>query len=146
MEAMSTKSIFAIALLCGGLALGGCGSTSIDTTAGRDGLVNTTWWVQTIEGEAIAPDSGSQVTIDEDGYIVASEGCAKFTGKAAVNGNRFDVTKIGLVDGACANAAPLQEAKLIDTLERVDRWAVQESYLLLYSEGSTIPTRLARHP
>jgi len=146
MEAMSTKLLFAIALLCGGFALGGCSSTSIDTTAGRDGLVNTTWWVQTIEGEAIAPDSGSQVTIDEDGYIVASEGCTKFTGKAALNGNRLDVTKIGLVNGTCAESAPLQEAKLIDTLERVDRWAVQESYLLLYSEGSTIPTRLARHP
>jgi len=146
MEAMSTKPILAFALLCGGLALGGCGSTSIGTTAGRDSLVNTTWWVQTIEGEAIAPDSGSQVTIDEDGYIVASEGCTKFTGKAALNGNRLDVTKIGLVNGTCAESAPLQEAKLIDTLERVDRWAVQESYLLLYSEGSTIPTRLARHP
>jgi heat shock protein HslJ len=146
MEAMSKKPILAIALLAGGLTLGGCGSTSIDTTAGREGLVNTVWWVETIEGQAIAPNAGSQVTIDENGYIVASDGCAKFTGKAAVNGNRFDVTKIGVTDGACANSVPLQEAKLIDTLERVDRWAVQESYLLLYSEGSTIPTRLARHP
>lgn len=143
---MSTKPFLAIALLCSSLALSACGSTSIDTTAGRDGLVNTTWWVQTIEGEAIAPDAGSKVTIDENGYLIASEGCAKFSGKAAVNGNRFDVTKIGVVDGACASEAPLQEAKLIDTLERIDRWAVQESYLLLYSEGSTIPTRLARHP
>ena len=143
---MSKKTFLAIALLCGSLALGGCGSTSIDAASGRDGLANTTWWVETIEGEAIASAAASQVTIDENGYIVASAGCAKFTGKTLVNGNRLAVTKVGLVDEACANSDPLQEAQLIDTLERVDRWAVQESYLLLYSEGSTIPTRLARHP
>jgi heat shock protein HslJ len=143
---MSRKSLLAIALLCGSLALGGCGSTSIDKASAHDGLANTTWWVETIEGEAIAPDAASRVTIDENGYIVASAGCAKFTGKTAMNGNRLAVTKIGLVDETCASSAPLQEAQLIDTLERVDRWAVQESYLLLYSEGSTIPTRLARHP
>jgi len=142
---MSTKSFLGVFLLCGGLALGGC-STSIDTPAGGNGLANTTWWVQTIEGEAIAPAAGSRVTIDENGYLVASAGCAKFTGKAALNGNRLAVTKIGVAEEACADSAPLQEAQLIDTLERVDRWAVQESYLLLYSEGSTIPTRLARHP
>jgi len=143
---MSAKSLLGAFLLCGGLALSGCSSTSIGTTAGRDGLVNTTWWVQTIEGEAIAPEAGSRVTIDENGYLVASAGCTKFTGKAALSGNRMDLTKIGVADEACAGSAPLQEAQLIDTLERVDRWAVQESYLLLYSEGSTIPTRLARHP
>lgn len=143
---MSNKSFLGVALLCGGLALGGCGSTSIDTAAGHDGLANTTWWVQTIEGEAIAPDVGSRVTIDENGYLVASSGCSKFTGKASTNGNRLAVTKLGVAGEPCAGGVPLQEAQLIDTLERVDRWAVQESYLLLYSEGSTIPTRLARHP
>ena len=143
---MSTKSVLAIALLCGSLALGGCSSPSIDTASGHDGLANTTWWVETIEGEAIAAEAASRVTIDENGYIVASAGCARFTGKTAMNGNRLAVTKIGLVEETCANSDPLQEAQLIDTLERVDRWAVQESYLLLYSEGSTIPTRLARHP
>lgn len=142
---MSTKYLLGVFLLCGGLAVSGC-STSIDNPAGRDGLANTTWWVQTIEGEAIASAAGSRVTIDENGYLVASTGCAKFTGKAALSGNRMALTNIGVADEACANSAPVQEAQLIDTLERVDRWAVQESYLLLYSEGSTIPTRLARHP
>ena len=56
------------------------------------------------------------------------------------------LTNIGVADEACAGSAPVQEAQLIDTLERVDRWAVQESDPLLYSEGSTVPTRLARHP
>jgi heat shock protein HslJ len=143
---MSMKCFLGLALLCGGVALGGCGSTSVDTASDRDGLANTTWWVETIEGEAIASTAASRVTIDENGYIVASAGCAKFTGKTSMNGNRLAVTRIGLVDEACANSDPLQEVQLIDTLERVDRWAVQESYLLLYSEGSTIPTRLARHP
>jgi len=143
---MSTKTLLGVSLLCGGLALSGCSSTSIDTASGRDGLANTTWWVQTIEGKATAPAAGSRVTIDENGNLVASAGCTKLTGKAALSGNRMALTKIDVADEVCAGSAPLQEAQLIDTLERVDRWAVQESYLLLYSEGSTIPTRLARHP
>ena len=143
---MSTRTTLGILLLCSSAVLSGCSSTSVDTASGSDGLANTTWWVETIEGEAIASTAASRVTIDENGYIVASAGCAKFTGKTAMNGNRLAVTKIGLVDETCADSDSLQEAQLIDTLERVDRWAVQESYLLLYSEGSTIPTRLARHP
>jgi heat shock protein HslJ len=143
---MMTKSVLATVLLCGSLALGACGSTAIHTNAGRDGLVNTTWWVETIEGQEIAASAGSKLTIDEDGRIVASDGCAKFAGQAALNGNRLAVSKLGVVESDCASSAPVQEAQLIDTLERVDRWAVQESYLLLYSEGSTVPTRLARHP
>lgn len=142
---MPTKTLLGVSLLCGGLALSGC-STSIDTPASSNGLANTTWWVQTIEGEATAPAAGSRVTIDANGNLVASAGCTKFTGKAALSGNHMALTNIGVADEACAGSAPVQEAQLIDTLERVDRWAVQESYLLLYSEGSTIPTRLARHP
>jgi heat shock protein HslJ len=143
---MSAKSSIGAIALCSGFALGGCGNTSIDTVAGQDGLSNTAWQIETIEGEAVGPNSGSRVTIDDNGYVVASAGCTTFTGKATTSGNRLAVTRIDVVGTACAGSIPLQEAAMIDTLERVDRWAVQESYLLLYSEGSTVPTRLARHP
>jgi hypothetical protein len=121
------QTISRLALLFGGLALALQHLHRYD--GGRDGLVNTTLRVQTIE--AIAPDAGSQVTIDED--LVSSHPKAAPSSRARLllSGNRLDVTKIAW-STAPAPSPLTARGKLDRHVGRGDRRAGVPS--LLYSK------------
>lgn len=139
-----TRGFFGALGLCAAIGLAAC--TQVDSGAGQDALVSQPWVLETIEGRAITAASHNTVTIETDGNVHGRAGCASFSGRAAFDGNRVVFQNLDLAPSDCVDDTLMAATQFLDTLRSSDRWSLQDRYLLLFREGSIVPTRLLRQP
>lgn len=136
----------ALGMLALGASLGLSACTGSSDLVGREALIQRSWVVQTIDGRAAAASSADIVTIDADGQVHGRSGCASISGRAVFDGNRIDFQDLGMSAPDCSREMMTQSARLLDALKSSDRWSLQDRYLLLFREGSVVPSRLLQLP
>lgn len=129
---------------CAGIGLAAC--TQVDSGAGQDALASQPWILETIDGRVIAAASRNTVTIETDGNVHGRASCVSFSGRAAFDGNRVAFQNLDLAPSDCFDDTLMAATQFLNTLRSSDRWSLQDRYLLLFREGSIVPSRLLRQP
>jgi len=137
-----TRMALAVLGLCAGIGLAAC--AQVESGVGRDALVNQPWFLETIDGKVVASANHNIVTIEPDGDVHGRSGCASFSGRAAFDGNRVTFQNLDLAPSGCIEETLMAAAQFLDALKSSDRWSLQDQYLLLFREGSIVPSRLLR--
>jgi heat shock protein HslJ len=137
-----TRTALGAVTLCAGILLGAC--TQGGGLVGPEALAGQAWTLETVEGQAVAQASHDAMTIGADGELHGRYGCATITGRAVFDSDRVTFQNLNLSAPDCSGALPAQATRLMTALGASDRWSLQDRYLLLFREGSTVPSRLQR--
>jgi heat shock protein HslJ len=131
-------------VVCAGLGLGACGQAG--GLVGPEAVARQPWVLQTIDGSAVAAANRSALTIGPDGDVRGRYGCAAIAGRAVFDIDRVSFQDLQLTAPDCPAETRARAEQLVNALSASDRWSLQDRYLLLFRQGSIVPSRLERQP
>ncbi|TCO71913.1 META domain-containing protein [Rhodovulum euryhalinum] len=116
----------------GGQRLTGCGGDPLDLLAAHP------WRIEDIGGGGIIDSSNVTIAFGRDGRVSGSGGCNRFMGGAELTGEGLRIGPVGATLMACPEALMMQERRVFEVLDRVDRFDVSEDGALLLIGGDAV--------
>jgi putative lipoprotein len=107
---------------------------------------NGKWLAESISNGGVIDNLQSTIEIASDGKITGSSGCNRFSGKAAITGDKISCGPLAATKMACAPAVMDQENKFLRALADARRWMIDEKRgkLILFDAGNREILLLAR--
>jgi heat shock protein HslJ len=136
------RRVLSALVLCAGLGVGACAQDS--DLVGPKAVASQPWTLQTIDGSKVADVDRAALTIGPDGNVYGRYGCATIAGRAVFDSERVKFHNLDLAAPDCPERTRAQAQQLVNVLSASDRWSLQDRYLLLFREGSIVPSRLQR--
>lgn len=99
-------------------------------------LTGTEWQVEDIAGKGITDSAPITLAFSPDGRIAGSTGCNRFTGGYTLTGEGLNLLPAGVTLMACPEALMTQERRMLDSLEQVSRFDLDDSGALLLIGGA----------
>jgi heat shock protein HslJ len=118
-------------------AVVGLGACSIGTDNANGGLVNTSWTVTTIDGEATVADAAPTMDFAPEG-LSGTTGCNSYNATFVTDGDAITITPGAMTQMACAGPAGEQEPVFIEALSSATSWRQREDGALELQGGSTV--------
>ena len=133
----------AVVALATGLLLAGCGTTAGTHPAPTAGLAGAEWVVADIVGRGVVDDSQVTLMFGDDGRLSGSASCNRLIGKYVAEGTTLRISDAGLTMMACPPALMDQEQRLVEVLNAVDTYRIDETGTLVLSthSGATVTAR-----
>jgi heat shock protein HslJ len=116
------------------VALGAC---SIGTDNASGGLVNTSWTVTSIDGEATAADAAPTMVFAPDG-LSGTAGCNSYNATFVTDGDAITITPGAMTAMACDGPAGEQEPVFIEALSSAATWRQRDDGALELQGGATV--------
>lgn len=112
-----------------------CTRQSQDTPAVPDeaqsALIGAAWIVEDVDGSGIIDMSNATIEFGEGGLVSGRASCNRYTGRWSGEGERMTITPLAVTRMACAPALMEQEQRVLDILQAVDSWSVDETGALM---------------
>jgi heat shock protein HslJ len=100
--------------------LGGCSLVGDDTANG--GLVDTSWTVLSVAGQATLPDARPTMTFAQDATVSGTGGCNQYTGSFRTDGDRITVGPVSSTLMGCEGQRGQQETAFLAGLQGATTW------------------------
>ncbi|MDO5756519.1 MAG: serine hydrolase [Rhodobacterales bacterium] len=106
-------------------------------------LVGREWRIEDVDGMGVIDYSNPTLDFMADGTLAGSATCNRLIGSYSVNGDALRIEPAGTTMMACPEALMLQEQRVLDLLQRIDRFVIDETgaLILIASDGRTIAAR-----
>lgn len=108
-------------LSLGGQKLHGCGGDAASLLSGGE------WILAEVAGAPVLDDSGARIVFDEAGRVSGRTGCNGFAGSFFLTGEGLNLGQMGATMMACPGPLMEQERRILDALEKVARFEIDES-------------------
>lgn len=124
------------ALALDGQELRGCGGDPMSLLTGGE------WQIEDIGGLGIVDGSNITINFDADGRAAGRTGCNRFSGVYMLDGEGLGFGQMGVTMMACPEALMKQERRMLDALQHVVRFDIDETgtLLLIGPTGETLLT------
>lgn len=134
------------------LALSSCASSNKTTAnppktaaATQISLPGTDWVLTDLAGTPALPGGKATLGFPEAGRVAGNGSCNRFTGGVVISGDTLKMGPLASTRMACVdNDVSKQEDAYFKALNAATRYAYQDPYLLIYSEGFDKPLRFTR--
>jgi putative lipoprotein len=132
--------VLVIATFAGRVVDNDATSASIAPAAPAPAILDLTWRVETIKGEAVAADTESTLSIASDMRAGGRGGCNSYFAQASVGVETIGFSAIAATRMAClSDVATAQETAFFAALEAARVWRMEgELLLLLDADGSEL--------
>ena len=108
-------------------------------------LPGTAWDLKDLAGTPVLPNSHPTLTFPEPGKTAGNGSCNRFMGSVEISSSTIKFGALASTRMACAPAElGVQEGKYLKALGAASHYALQDSDLLIYSEGYDKPLRFSR--
>jgi putative lipoprotein len=104
-------------------------------------LQGTEWRLENLSGMAVLDGAEATLEFPESGKIAGSGSCNRFFAAVEIAGNAIKLGPLGATQMACADAVMNQETRYLRALADAERYAVEETKLLVYCKGLEKPLR-----
>lgn len=108
------------------------------------GLAGSTWRLESLGGEGVLDQVEATLEFLEQGRVAGRGSCNRFFGAAKIEGGTISFGPLGTSRMACPEPVSQQEAKYLAALQAAERFTLEGSALLLFSEGAEEPLRFVR--
>lgn len=122
----------------GGRDLHGCGGDAASL------LTDGEWTIAEVDGAPVIDESGARIIFDESGRLSGRTGCNGFTGSYFLTGEGLNLGQMGSTMMACPGPLMKQERLILDALEQVARFEIDESGALRLVGGDGQVLLIAR--
>lgn len=124
------------ALALDGQELRGCGGDPVSL------LTDGEWQIEDVGEMGIIDGSNITITFDPDGRAAGRTGCNRFSGIYMLDGEGLGFGQMGVTMMACPEALMKQERRMLDALQHVVRFDIDETgaLLLIGPAGETLLT------
>lgn len=124
------------AALCVGLIL------PISATA--QGLDNSNWQVDVVNGKSVPEDRGAEMSFGADGQFGATAGCNRFIGQVTLKEDQILFpAKMASTLMACPPPLDAEETAFAETLHRVVRYEIAEDMLRFRDQSGNVVMELS---
>jgi putative lipoprotein len=106
-------------------------------------LQGTAWRLESLGGTAALEGAEATLEFPEAGKIAGRGSCNRFFGKVEISGASIKLGPLGSTQMGCAEAVMDQEAQYFRALGGAERYAVEETKLLIYCKGLEKPLRFS---
>ncbi len=114
--------------------------------AGTEWIVQSIVHAQGIESSQVIEEIAPNLTISDRGAVSGFAGCNRFTGEAAVNGDKIEFRDIAATQKACDDEVSRIEKNVLDTLHGTATYQVDGQQLTLTNDADpSIGLRLTTH-
>jgi heat shock protein HslJ len=136
---MSTRRTWNAAFL---LALASCGPRAATV---QTGLAGTAWVLEDLAGAGVVERGRATLEFDDAGRASGRGSCNRFSGPFTLSDDRISFGPLMSTKMACVeDALTAQEMKYLEALGAAERYAVEDSTLLIYRAGDGVPLRFSR--
>jgi heat shock protein HslJ len=126
------------------LALAACGTRAATV---QTGLAGTAWVLEDLAGAGVVERDRATLEFDDAGRASGNGSCNRFSGPVTLSGDRISFGPLMSTKMACVeDALTAQEMKYLEALGAAERYAVEDSTLLIYRAGDGVPLRFSRAP
>jgi heat shock protein HslJ len=101
-----------------GRELSGCGGEPVSLLTGNE------WVVEDIDGKWIIDNSRASLNFGDDGRVYGRASCNTYSATFTLTGEGLTVANAVTTDKACATSLMQQEARFLETLQRVQRFEI----------------------
>lgn len=109
------------------------------------GLWGTAWRLEDLAGAGVVDQSQATLEFPQQGKVAGNASCNRFFGSVQVSGDSIAFSGMGSTRMAClSDATATQEGAYLKALEGAERYALNESSLLIYTKGTDRPLRFSR--
>jgi heat shock protein HslJ len=126
------------------LAISACSSG--EASASLIGAWDLTAYGPAASPSPVVPDSGAQVTFNEDGTVGGNSGCNGFGGNYAVEGDQITFSEIVSTLMACDDARMAQEAAVHKVLTDTAMYKIEGSTLTLTNNDMVMVLTRVSYP
>ena len=132
---------FKLMLLIFGLLLTAACSHTDESRLNMAELVNTEWALEEIDGSRITDRVQSTLNFERDDRVVGWGGCNRYFAGLRSDGDGIRIGPIGATRRICPPVVMNQENRFFKALEKARYIRLQDSYLIIESEGNEKPLK-----
>ncbi|GGO55105.1 Heat shock protein HslJ [Roseovarius pacificus] len=122
-------------------SLHGCGGDPASLLTGRE------WRIEDVAGQGIIDASNITILFDRNERVSGSTGCNRFMGGYELTGEGLNLGQMGATMMACPEALMKQEQRVLDALQQVRRFDIDDTGALVLIGGSEdAPLLTGRRP
>lgn len=106
-------------------------------------LAGPEWIIEDIDGAGIIDMSNATIEFGDGGQVSGRASCNRYTGRWSWDGERLTLTPLAVTRMACAPALMQQEQRVLEILQAVEGWSVDDTgALILHTrDGRTLKAR-----
>ena len=130
-------------VIAGSLLVTACVTPGTVSPDAQERLVGKEWLVEDIAGRGVIDDARASLRFGSDGRLSGEGSCNRILAGYMVSGSKMTISKAGLTMMACPPAVMDQERRLVDVLNAVQSYRIDQTgaLVLTSSTGATVTAR-----